>query len=211
MSWFSYYFEESFLGYFGCLWVLTLNIHWFQAFCVNSVWIFGDDPAASLRCLTGVFSISFISSLQANFWCISVLQGFHCSFSVSLFVWLLVDSISPDVGQFFPPGLVYLSNGISTPYGLFNAEIWFICKCFFMFHSTLLAIIICRQLHNFKYSNQIQIIWTVIWFQVFQSNTNNLYTIIHGIKFGLVGFYDISTTACYLMQNSIYTYNIKYI
>ena len=26
-------------------------------------------------------------------------------------------------------GLVYLFNGISTPYGLCDAEIWFICKC----------------------------------------------------------------------------------
>ena len=26
--------------------------------------------------------------------------------------------------------LVYLFNGISTPYGLFNTEIWLICKCF---------------------------------------------------------------------------------
>ena len=34
------------------------------------------------------------------------------------------------VGIFYSPSdsLVYLFNGISTPYGLFNAEISFICK-----------------------------------------------------------------------------------
>ncbi len=46
-----------------------------------------------------------------------------------------------------------LFNGKSTPCGLFNAETWFISK-------------------------YLIIINTVLWFQIFLSNTNNLHTVI---------------------------------
>ena len=67
-------------------------------------------------------------------------------------------------------------NGISTPHGLFNTEIWFIRKFFIVlitmfsiFYSIILkshflSIKIC--LHTFK------------WFQVFLLNIYNLYTIL---------------------------------
>ena len=71
-----------------------------------------------------------------------------------------------------------LFNGISTPYGLFNAEIWFISKCsiiivtfhifriplqsLFLNHTFSLSAIniVCTQFYGIKYSYLIQIICT---------------------------------------------------
>ena len=41
---------------------------------------------------------------------------------------------------------------------------------------------ICTQFYSFKYSYLIQIICTVIWYQIFLSNTNNLH-MFYGFKY----------------------------
>ena len=87
--------------------------------------------------------------------------------------------------------LLYLFNGISISYGLFNAEIWFICKCLvttityifniplqsYFFRSNILLFFSNNHLfahsYNSKYSYLIQIICTQKWFQVFLSNIND--------------------------------------
>ena len=52
-------------------------------------------------------------------------------------------------------GLIYLFNGISTPYELFNAKIWLICK-----HLIPVTIDILKYLYGFKcFSYQKQIIF----------------------------------------------------
>ena len=65
-------------------------------------------------------------------------------------------------------GLVYLLNARPNPYGLFNAEIWFICKClindllqsFFLFnyHCDLLL-----QIHGIEYSYLVLMIHTQLY------------------------------------------------
>ena len=68
--------------------------------------------------------------------------------------------------------MVYLFNGISIPYGLFDAEIWFIHKCliviitiFLMFHSAFLFVynLLFTQLHNIKHSYIMKIICTQLY------------------------------------------------
>ena len=68
--------------------------------------------------------------------------------------------------------LIHLFNSIPTPYVLFNTEFWFICKCliviliiFWMFRCILIALF---------YLSLIICLNTVVWFQVFLSNTHNL-------------------------------------
>ena len=61
-------------------------------------------------------------------------------------------------------GLVYSFNGIQTHYGYLKGYTkgWFMSKCPIIIITIYLKQIIC----------------TVIWFQVFLSNTNNLHTVI---------------------------------
>ena len=65
-----------------------------------------------------------------------------------------------------------LFNDVSTRYVLFNAEIWFISKClkiFFDYNQYFMA--------SF-YLFLIIFLTTVIWYQRFLSNKNNLYTVV---------------------------------
>ena len=72
-----------------------------------------------------------------------------------------------------------LFKSIVTPYGLFNAKIWYISKCLII---NILSIFHCCHFffnHNIFYLVIIIIcLNTVIWYQVFLSNTNNLHTVI---------------------------------
>ena len=61
------------------------------------------------------------------------------------------------------------------PYGLFSAEIWFICK----YLIKTITIFSLFNLNHFLKSHFLSIIiiclYTVIWYLVFLSNTNNFY------------------------------------
>ena len=91
-------------------------------------------------------------------------------------------------------GLVYFFNGISTPYGLSNAEIWFIYKClivmitvFSMFHfiffncTSSLFIGLHRIFWYQVFLSNINNLHALLWFQVFLSNTNNLHSFMVSI------------------------------
>ena len=65
-------------------------------------------------------------------------------------------------------GLVNLFKGISTPYGLFNAEIWFISK--WCFQRSIIF-------------SKIAFYLLVRWFQVFLYNVNNLDIIMFWFSF----------------------------
>ena len=72
-------------------------------------------------------------------------------------------------------GLIYLFNGISTPYGLFNAKIWFISKCLIIIITFLYFLMFCciyflKSINNliyiyiyiyniFDYKNEKNLIW----------------------------------------------------
>ena len=60
-------------------------------------------------------------------------------------------------------GLVYLFNGISTPYGLFNAKIWSIYTPSYVIKYSYQIQIIYTQLYVFKCSYQILIINTQLY------------------------------------------------
>ena len=78
-------------------------------------------------------------------------------------------------------GLVYLFNGIAIFYGLFNAKIWFIFKCFIIFITTFLfSIFHCNHflIVLFYLSIIIICLHSMIWYQVFLSNTNNLHIVL---------------------------------
>ena len=71
-------------------------------------------------------------------------------------------------------GLFYLFNGISTPYGLFKAEIWFIYKCLIIIITIYIFIYVPLKLFfvfKFVYNNNL--LTQLIKKQVFLSNTNN--------------------------------------
>ena len=69
---------------------------------------------------------------------------------------------------------VGLSNGISTPYALFNAKIIHLWM-FDLNHNYIFKHLYCFNQITILNTNDLHI---VLWFQVFLSNINNLYTVI---------------------------------
>ena len=68
---------------------------------------------------------------------------------------------------------------ISTPYGLFNTEIWFVCKCLIIITLYFQCSIPSYFLNcTFLYIYYNIYLHTILWYQVLLSNTNNSCTII---------------------------------
>ena len=86
----------------------------------------------------------------------------------------------PNVDSVVWFGLIYLFNGTSTPYGLFNADLRFLWRWshIYFFNVSLHVLIVDFLLvYNYLFAQLHYITYSYLWFQVFLSNINNLHTL----------------------------------
>ena len=78
--------------------------------------------------------------------------------------------------------LVYLFDGISTPYGLSNTEMGFMSKCLILHFFLFLKSFVCTQLYEVKYSYQIHRICTQLYGFKYSHLIQIIYTQLYGFE-----------------------------